>query len=56
MQLGRYYLYQNFRLKTDPEKESAVVDQLSAISYQPYALKSGGGFARLTDDYAQRQP
>jgi len=36
-------------MKIDPEKERAV-------AYQPYALKSSGGYARLTSDYTQRQP
>jgi len=27
----------------------------SLPAYQTYVLKSGGGFARLTNDYTQRQ-
>ena len=39
-----------------PEKESAVVYQSTSLpAHQPYALKSGGGFARLASDYTQRQ-
>ena len=37
-----------------PEKEQAVVDQRSETRYQTYALKSGGGFARLANNYTQR--
>jgi len=37
-----------------PEKEPAVLYQ--PARYQPYALKSGGSFARPADNYAQRQP
>ena len=26
------------------------------MAYQPHALKSGGGYARLANNYTQRQP
>jgi hypothetical protein len=40
----------------EPEKEPPVAYQpTSPPAHQPYALKSGGGFARLTNNYAQRQ-
>ncbi len=62
MQLGRYHLYQNFRLKTNPEKEPAVAYQPTSLpAYQPTSLpalcpEKRRGYARLVNDYAQRQP
>ena len=43
-------------MRPEPEREQAVVDQRSDPRHQTYALKSGGDFARLADDYTQRQP
>ena len=43
-------------MRPEPEREQAVVDQRSDTRHQTYALKSGGGYARLTNDYTQRQP
>ena len=40
-----------------PEKEPAVAYQPTSLpAYQTYALKSGGGFARLANNYTKRQP
>ena len=33
-----------------------MISHISHLTSQPYALKSSGGFARLTNDYTQRQP
>ena len=45
-------------MRPEPEREQAVVDQRSETRYRYYmcALKSGCDFARLTNDYTQREP
>ena len=39
-----------------PEREETVVDPRPDTRYPTYVLKSGGSFARLANDYTQRQP
>jgi hypothetical protein len=44
-------------MRPEPEREQAVVAQGSGIrdQGQTYVLKRGDGFARLANNYAQRQ-
>ena len=41
--------------RTNSAQEPAVISHIPHPTSQTYALKSGGGYARLTNDYTQRE-